>query len=57
MRTRVYVDGFSLFHAALSKSPYKWLDVYALFQEHVLSEAAHVEQVHYYTARISQCLR
>jgi uncharacterized LabA/DUF88 family protein len=52
MRTRVYVDGFNLFYAALSGSRYKWLDLFALFQDHVLKPEAVVEQVHYYTAPI-----
>ena len=52
MRTRVYVDGFNLFYAALSGSRHKWLDLFALFQNHVLKPGAVVEQVHYYTAPI-----
>lgn len=52
MRTRVYVDGFNLFYAALSGSRHKWLDLFSLFQNHVLKPAAVVEQVHYYTAPI-----
>lgn len=52
MRTRVYVDGFNLFYAALSGTSYKWLDLFALFQDHVLDEGAQVVQVNYYTAPI-----
>ncbi len=52
MRTRVYVDGFNLFYAALSGTHYKWLDLFALFQDHVLDVGSVVEQVHYYTAPI-----
>ncbi|MDR2013683.1 MAG: NYN domain-containing protein [Rhodanobacter sp.] len=52
MRTRVYVDGFNLFYAALSGTPHKWLDLFALFQDHVLDAGTTVEQVHYYTAPI-----
>ena len=51
MRTRVYVDGFSLFHGMLSKSAWKWLDVYSLF-EHALAAPVDIEQVLFYTARI-----
>lgn len=51
LRTRIYVDGLSLFHGLLSKSPYKWLDLVALF-ELVLAEPARVDHVNYYTARI-----
>ena len=28
----VYVDGFNLYYGALKGSPYKWLDVDALFR-------------------------
>lgn len=52
MRTRVYVDGFNLFYAALSGSPHKWLDLFTLFQDQVLNAGAVVEQVSYYTAPI-----
>lgn len=52
MRTRVYVDGFNLFYGALSGTPYKWLDLFALFQDHVLEPGTAVEQVCYYTAPI-----
>lgn len=52
MRTQVYVDGFNLFYAALSGSRHKWLDLFALFQNHVLKPDTVVEQVHYYTAPI-----
>lgn len=52
MRTRVYVDGFNLFYAALSGTKYKWLDLFALFDDHVLDEGSEVELVRYYTAPI-----
>ena len=52
MRTRVYVDGFNLFYATLSRTEYKWLDLYALFQYRLLDASAVVEQVNYYTAPI-----
>ena len=52
MRTRVYVDGFNLFYAALSGTNHKWLDLHALFQDHVLESGTVVEQVCYYTAPI-----
>ncbi len=52
MRARVYVDGFNLFYAALSGTSCKWLDLFALFQDHVLEPGTTVEQVCYYTAPI-----
>jgi len=32
MRTYVYIDGFNLYYGALKGTPYKWLDVKALFK-------------------------
>jgi len=52
MRTVVYVDGFNLYYGALRGTALKWLDLYALFQEHVLEPGAQVEQVRYYTAPV-----
>lgn len=52
MRTRVYVDGFNPFYGALSGGPYKWLDLFPLFQHHVLAPDAIVDRVNYYTAPI-----
>ena len=31
MRTIVYVDGFNLYYGAVRGTPYKWLDLRALF--------------------------
>lgn len=31
LRTRIYVDGFNLYHGCLKKTRYKWLDLMALF--------------------------
>src|SRR5262249_31530512 len=52
MRTVVYVDGFNLYYGALRRTPFKWLDLYALFQEHVLEPGTRIEQVRYYTAPV-----
>ena len=30
--TYVYIDGFNLYHGALKRTPYKWLDVAKLCQ-------------------------
>lgn len=51
MRTIVYVDGYNLYYGLLRKSPYKWLDLYSLFQNHVLHQSD-VLEVRYYTAPI-----
>lgn len=52
MKTIVYVDGFNLYYGLLRRSPYKWLDLFALFQNHVLSSDAEVVDVRYYTAPV-----
>lgn len=52
MRTIVYVDGYNLYYGLLRKSRYKWLDLYALFADHVLDETAKVIEVRYYTAPV-----
>lgn len=53
MRTIVYVDGYNLYYGLLRKSPNKWLDLYSLFQNHVL-DRADVLEVRYYTAPIKE---
>jgi uncharacterized LabA/DUF88 family protein len=52
MRTVVYVDGFNLYYGVLRGTPFKWLDLYALFRDQLLDPAAHLEQVRYYTAPV-----
>jgi len=55
MRTIVYVDGFNLYKAALSKSPYKWLNLHSLFQNYVIPNAqpgSAVICIKYFTARV-----
>ena len=52
MRTTVYVDGYNLYYGLLRKSRLKWLDLYALFKEHVLDDAAELVEVRYYTAPV-----
>lgn len=51
MKTIVYVDGYNLYYGLLRRSPYKWLDLYSLFQNHVLQDAD-VLEVRYYTAPV-----
>lgn len=46
----VYVDGFNLYHRALKRGPYKWLDIPGLCEK-ILGEP--VEMVRYFTARVS----
>ncbi|MCL1622611.1 antitoxin Xre/MbcA/ParS toxin-binding domain-containing protein [Ralstonia pseudosolanacearum] len=39
LRTRVYVDGYNFYYGCLKGTHHKWLDLYQLFQEHVLPSA------------------
>ena len=52
MRTFVYVDGFNLYYRALKGTPYRWLDLVALFQN-VLEPKNQIIKVKYFTARVS----
>ena len=52
MRTFVYVDGFNLYYGALKGTPWKWLDLPALFAR-VLQSHHDILKVKYYTARVS----
>ena len=36
LRTRVYIDGYNLYYGCLKGTPYKWLDLLALFERHIL---------------------
>lgn len=52
MRTVVYVDGFNLYYSILRRTNLKWLDLVALFRDHVLDANAQLVEVRYYTAPI-----
>lgn len=52
LRTVVYVDGYNLYYGLLRRSPFKWLDLYALFTNYVLDSEADVAEVRYYTAPV-----
>lgn len=52
MRTIVYVDGFNLYYGLLRRSRFKWLDLFALFQDHVLEAGTQVLEVRFYTAPV-----
>ena len=52
MRTFVYVDGFNLYYGALKGTPWKWLDLPALFAK-VLQPHHDILAVKYFTARVS----
>lgn len=36
LRTRVYIDGYNLYYGCLKGTPYKWLDLHSLFEQHIL---------------------
>jgi len=48
--TFVYIDGWNLYYGAIKKSPYRWLDLYALSCG--LLRGHNVELVKYFTARV-----
>lgn len=52
LKTVVYVDGYNLYYGLLRGTSYKWLDLYSLFQNHVLDQSAQVLEVRYYTAPV-----
>lgn len=39
LRTRVYIDGYNFYYGCLRRTPYKWLDLLALFESHILPSA------------------
>lgn len=52
MRTVVYVDGYNLYYGLLRGTKLKWLDLVALFENHVLAPEAELMEVRYYTAPV-----
>jgi uncharacterized LabA/DUF88 family protein len=52
VKTIVYVDGYNLYYGLLRQSPHKWLDLFSLFQNHVLEADTEVIDVRYYTAPV-----
>lgn len=52
MRTMVYVDGFNMYYGCLRKTPYKWLDLCALFDRTIPPNHT-LAKVKYFTARVS----
>lgn len=52
MRTIIYVDGFNLYYRALKNTPYKWLNLRALFSEMLKSENE-IVAIKYFTANVS----
>lgn len=52
MRTNVYVDGFNLYYRTVRGTPYKWLDLMALFTK-VLKPYHQIIRIKYFTALVS----
>ena len=52
LRKVVYVDGYNLYYGLLRKSKLKWLDLYSLFNDHVLDDQANLQEIRYYTAPV-----
>ena len=52
LRTVVYVDGYNPYYGLLRKSKLKWLDLYSLFNDHVLDDQANLLEIRYYTAPV-----
>lgn len=52
-RTNIYIDGFNLYYGCLKDTPYKWLDLKALFTL-LLDKSQHeIKKIKYFTARVS----
>jgi hypothetical protein len=51
-KTIVYIDGFNLYYGSLKGTPYKWLDLKALFTK-LLNKHNTIIEIKYFTARIS----
>lgn len=52
MRTSIYVDGFNLYYGAVKGTPYKWLDLKAVFAA-LLQRRHEIVALKYFTARVS----
>ncbi|MBL7132398.1 MAG: NYN domain-containing protein [Candidatus Omnitrophica bacterium] len=51
-RTHIYVDGFNLYYCAIRNTPYRWLDLKALFQK-LLAKDHTIDSIKYFTAIVS----
>lgn len=52
MRTIVYIDGYNLYYGAIRDTAYKWLDIFELFNTHILLSDTELIEVRYYTAPV-----
>ncbi len=54
-RTSIYIDGYNLYYSRLKGTPYKWLDIAALFRDRILlpqDPGATVVAIKYFTAPV-----
>ena len=52
IRTYIYVDGFNLYYGAVKNTPYKWLNLKALFR-YLLKPQHDIRAIKYFTALVS----
>lgn len=55
MKTCLYIDGFNLYRSILKGTPYKWLDLLALFRDHILATQtprADIVKIKFFTAPV-----
>jgi uncharacterized LabA/DUF88 family protein len=54
-RTTIYIDGYNFYYSRLKGTPYKWLDIAALFRDRILlpqDPGAQVVAIKYFTAPV-----
>jgi uncharacterized LabA/DUF88 family protein len=51
LKINIYVDGFNLFYGCLRKTPYRWLDLFLLFQK--LLPKNEIHRIRYFTALVT----
>jgi uncharacterized LabA/DUF88 family protein len=55
LKTSIYIDGYNLYYSRLQGSPFKWLDVVALFRDQILAAQdpdAEVVKIKFFTAPV-----
>jgi len=54
MDTVVYIDGYNLFYGRLRNTPFKWLDLYKLFQSitKIQDPSSRIIKIKYFTAPV-----
>lgn len=60
MKTRIYIDGYNLYYGCLKHTPFKWLDLVTLFEQHLFARSGEpssyldeCQGVKYFTADIN----